>query len=120
MQIKYTQTHDIRELGRGRLIRDSKIHWYTKGHRNIKLNPLRMKREANSCTPITVPLPIRICNESTSKLIRPKADHEQDWQPYKIDPSLAICNDHTYIQTYQVPITFIVGLVDESRTKNCP
>ena len=25
------------------------------------------------------------------------ADHEQDWQPYPVDPSLVICNDHTYI-----------------------
>ena len=28
------------------------------------------------------------------------ADHEEDWQPYPVDPSLAICNDHTYIHTY--------------------
>ena len=27
------------------------------------------------------------------------ADHEQDWQPYPVDPSLAICEDHTYRQT---------------------
>ena len=25
------------------------------------------------------------------------ADHEQDWQPYPVDPSLAICDDHTYV-----------------------
>ena len=25
------------------------------------------------------------------------ADHEQDWQPYPVDPTLAICDDHTYI-----------------------
>ena len=25
------------------------------------------------------------------------ADHEQDWQPYPVDPSLAICDDYTYI-----------------------
>ena len=25
------------------------------------------------------------------------ADHEQDWQPYPVDPYSAICNDHTYI-----------------------
>ena len=23
-------------------------------------------------------------------------DHEQDWQPYPIDPYSAICDDHTY------------------------
>ena len=27
------------------------------------------------------------------------ADHEQDWQPYPIDPYSAICDDHTYIHT---------------------
>ena len=25
------------------------------------------------------------------------ADHEQDWQPYPVDPYSAICDDHTYI-----------------------
>ena len=26
------------------------------------------------------------------------ADHEQDWQPYPVDPYSAICDGHTYIQ----------------------
>ena len=25
-------------------------------------------------------------------------DHEQDWQPYPVDPSLAMYDDYTYIQ----------------------
>ena len=25
------------------------------------------------------------------------ADHEQDWQPYAVDPHSAICDDHTYL-----------------------
>ena len=28
------------------------------------------------------------------------ADHEQDWQPYPVDPYSAICDDHTYTYTY--------------------
>ena len=28
------------------------------------------------------------------------ADHEQDWQPYPVDPYSAKCDDHTYIHTY--------------------
>ena len=28
------------------------------------------------------------------------ADHEQDWQPYPVDPFSAICDDHAYIDTY--------------------
>ena len=28
------------------------------------------------------------------------ADHEQDWQPYPVDPYSAIFDDHTYIHTY--------------------
>ena len=28
------------------------------------------------------------------------ADHEQDWQPYPVDPYSAIRDDHTYIHTY--------------------
>ena len=26
------------------------------------------------------------------------ADHEQDWQPYPVDPYSAICDDHIYCQ----------------------
>ena len=25
------------------------------------------------------------------------ADHEQDWQPYPVDPFSAICDGHTYV-----------------------
>ena len=32
------------------------------------------------------------------------ADHEQDWQPYPVDPYSAICDDHTYIHTYILSI----------------
>ena len=28
------------------------------------------------------------------------ADHEQDWQPYPVDPYSAICDDHIYLHTY--------------------
>ena len=28
------------------------------------------------------------------------ADHEQDWQPYPVDPYSAVYDDHTYIHTY--------------------
>ena len=28
------------------------------------------------------------------------ADHEQDWQPYPVDPYSAICDNHTLIHTY--------------------
>ena len=28
------------------------------------------------------------------------AHHEQDWQPYPVDPYSAIFDDHTYIHTY--------------------
>ena len=31
------------------------------------------------------------------------ADHEQDWQPYPVDPYSAICDDHTYIQVSLIP-----------------
>ena len=37
------------------------------------------------------------------------ADHEQDWQPYPVDPYSAICDDHTYIHTYTM--TFKLGVV---------
>ena len=42
------------------------------------------------------------------------ADHEQDWQPYPVDPSSAICDDHTYIYTYmqllRIPVSVIGAL----------
>ena len=28
------------------------------------------------------------------------ADHDQDWQPYPVDPYSAICDDNTYTHTY--------------------
>ena len=28
------------------------------------------------------------------------ADHEQDWQPYPVDPYSATCDDYTYMHTY--------------------
>ena len=36
------------------------------------------------------------------------ADHEQDWQPYPVDPYSAICDDHTYIHTYIHVMTIVV------------
>ena len=42
------------------------------------------------------------------------ADHEQDWQPYPVDPYSAICDDHTYIHTLNInrlwlPILLVVS-----------
>ena len=37
------------------------------------------------------------------------ADHEQDWQPYPVDPYSAICDDHTYIHTYSSCCENLVG-----------
>ena len=34
------------------------------------------------------------------------ADHEQDWQPYPVDPYSAICDDHTYIHTYCTSVSY--------------
>ena len=36
------------------------------------------------------------------------ADHEQDWQPYLVDPYSAICDDHAYIHTVD-PMLFPSG-----------
>ena len=35
------------------------------------------------------------------------ADHEQDWQPYPVDPYSAICDDQTYIP---LPVTILCPL----------
>ena len=39
------------------------------------------------------------------------ADHEQDWQPYPVDPYSAICDDHTYIHTYISHISYSVYIM---------
>ena len=36
------------------------------------------------------------------------ADHEQDWQPYPVDPYSSICDDHIYIHTYVEPLTTVL------------
>ena len=38
------------------------------------------------------------------------ADHEQDWQPYLVDPYSAICDYHTYIHTYIYTYLFMCNL----------
>ena len=50
------------------MVRDSETGVYERSQGKIKLNPLRVKPEANSCIPITVSLSIHMCNNSTSKL----------------------------------------------------
>ena len=40
-------------------------------------------------------------------------DHEQDWQPYLLDPYYCICDDQTYIHT----LTLIAMQVHQNRGK---
>ena len=40
------------------------------------------------------------------------ADHEQDWQPYPVDPYSAICDDHTYIDTSLIASTWYRVWID--------
>ena len=51
------------------------------------------------------------------------ADHEQDWQPYPVDPysAILVCDDHTYIQmhVYQVYSPFSLHIhICKRHTKN--
>ena len=59
------------------------------------------------------------------------ADHEQDWQPYPVDPYSAICDDHTYIHTYihiarvwinrvRLPILLVVGCTEKMNISLSP
>ena len=55
------------------------------------------------------------------------ADHEQDWQPYPVDPYSAICDDHTYIHAllaskkktvvsvYHVPFVYRVPFIAQPK-----
>ena len=53
------------------------------------------------------------------------ADHKQDWQPYPVDPYSAICDDHTYIHTYNSQLVnepsnnSVTFLVDCRATEQC-
>ena len=47
------------------------------------------------------------------------ADHEQDWQPYPVDPYSAICDDHTYIHTYILQVHTISGCGKREAHDNC-
>ena len=38
------------------------------------------------------------------------ADHEQDWQPYPVDPYSAICDDHTYIYANDLIVLHLLGI----------
>ena len=45
------------------------------------------------------------------------ADHEQDWQPYPVDPYSAICDDYTYIHTYILRLNLMLtGFLQICRT----
>ena len=39
---------------------------------------------------------LRHVREKGNIRFRSSADHEQDWQPWPVDPYSAICDDHTY------------------------
>ena len=39
------------------------------------------------------------------------ADREQDWQPYPVDPSLAVCDDHTYIHIHSTVYCLYLGVI---------
>ena len=46
------------------------------------------------------------------------ADHEQDWQPYPVDPYScyrALCDDRTYMNTYIILVIIIMMLIIKGR-----
>ena len=47
------------------------------------------------------------------------ADHEQDWQPYPVDPYSAICDDHTYIHTYFSSCYLVLYLLGHRYNPSC-
>ena len=38
------------------------------------------------------------------------ADHEQDWQPYPVDPYSALCDDHTWVLWPKEKVNVFVSL----------
>ena len=47
------------------------------------------------------------------------ADHEQDWQPYPVDPYSAICDDHTYTYICTSVTSVIFCLTEFNCTEWC-
>ena len=53
----------------------------------------------------------------SARFFRRSADHEQDWQPYPVDPLLLlyyVMNIHTYIRTYNSCIQCAVGCLSKN------
>ena len=63
------------------------------------LSPTHDQRSQQKNGKITLQ-PVLINKSKFLKATHCSADHEQDWQPYPVDPYSAICDDHTYIHTY--------------------
>ena len=60
----------------------------------------RLTRDGTA-EPISRDQILRHAREQGNIIFPCSADHEQDWQPYPVDPYSAICDDHTYIHTYR-------------------
>ena len=48
------------------------------------------------------------------------ADHEQDWQPYPVDPYSCYMCDHTYIPTYIEDTSTVEIAIRKSRRTHSP
>ena len=51
------------------------------------------------------------------------ADHEEDWQPYPVDPYSAICDDHTYnvvvpVYIFRLYAQPMAGHIQKSKYRN--
>ena len=61
---------------------------------------------------------LRHAREQGNIIFRCSADHEQDWQPYPVDPYSAICDDHTYIPGTYCTFTLIAMQGHQTKTKH--
>ena len=65
----------------------------------------RLTRDGTA-EPISRDLILRHARGQGNTIFSCSADHEQDWQPYPVDPYSAICDDYTYIHT------FVTSMID--------
>ena len=66
---------------------------------SLRMEMSRLTRDGTA-EPVSRDQILRHAREQGNVHFPCSADHEQDWQPYPVDPYSAICDDHTYIHTY--------------------
>ena len=81
------------------LLTQGYYHWGTRLNTSLSMEMSRLTRNGTA-EPVSRDQIFRHARGQGNIYFPCSADHEQDWQPYPVDPYSTICDDHTYIHTY--------------------